>query len=1113
MNLLKAFHTKGNYYSIIAIMLSAILFLGITLWDDSAEACAIESALSCPETAEIGQPINCTLFIETESSTVPAIDYTAPIIYTWGDTGEAEITNAILTGSNWNAVTYRMEYSYAVTVRMLGPGTAVINAHGYIPGDPSYQTQDHQATLTVPEYTATVDLTCPPSLYITQPGACTTLVNTVAPIDSYVWSSSGSVTPDNENADVSFSSLGQGIVTVNVNIDRAPELTIDPPMVIVDNAVVDVIAPEITAALNCPLSLHIGEIGNCSVSATTTYGTLEYAWDSTGSVTGNGAFAEVFFDDIGQGTVTVTAQLAGSPDISVTKTAVVDVRIPDITDLQVNCPSSLYPGESGNCNAAATSEYGTVQYIWGGSGEITGSGDTATVQFNTIGQGTVTVRASLVEFPSVATERTVQVTVEDPQVNVSLLCPQTLAITQPGDCTLTGSSQWGTLQYTWASSGNISDNGDTATVTFNKGPQGTVTATASLVEAPNVTASATATISVEAPQVTASLSCPASLWITEQGDCTVDATATWGTLQYEWTSSGNVTDNENTAAVSFSTAATGTVSVRVSLVEFPEVSQTLSANVEINVPQITSEINCPNELWKNETGTCTVTASTTWGTLQYTWDSTGAVTDNGSSADVFFSDKGYGVINSTVNLAGAPAVSTTSTASILVNGYVTPVVTIDGPMFAYKKETHTYTINDIYSPSGQVDVMWFVDGVQYGAGNAITYTFAEAKRMEVKVMAAVQGSGNDPDGQGETSMGVYVSEYPKPIVYIKKPRTIFVNEPAEFTVNTYVPSGVDRQLFGRWVLPDGSYESGDALTYTFTTTGRQAMSYEAWFEGYEEDIVTRATNVYPMEYIFPDFSIGTYRGTEGVVPFLTYFRPSGDLRKTAGKTITYNWDFGDGTTYTSNRATYVYKEYDNPGVYTITLDVADEDGNTDSDSVQLTLNEPDPIELIIKPSYSNAYMRAPLNMYTRVYKTGGHPRDRIQSYDWKVNGESASDRSLFYYTMADPGTYNLSLDIKTMYDDAASASETVTVNANQAPVCDFTWQDYPKSKVTYFSPQCSDPDGRIRMYHWSLGDGTETTSPRAYGKYQNGGTYTVTLTAYDDSNEPGTVTKTVTVQR
>jgi hypothetical protein len=733
------------------LLLSIILFLGITLWDDSADACAIESALSCPDNAEIGQPVNCTLFIETEAATVPAIDYTAPIVYTWGDTGNAEITNAILTGTNYNSAILRWEYSYAVTVRMLGPGTAVINAHVYVPGDSSYQTQDHQATVTVPEYTATVDLTCPPTLYITQPGACTTVVDTAAPIDSYVWSSSGSVTSNNETADVSFSSLGQGIVTVNVNIDRAPELTIDPPMVIVDNAVVDVIAPEITAALSCPLSLHIGEVGNCSVSATTTYGTLEYAWDSTGNVTGNGAFAEVSFDDIGQGTVTVTTQLTGSPDISVTNTATVDVRIPDITDIQINCPPSLYPGEWGNCNAIATSEYGTVQYIWGSSGEITGSGDTATVRFDTIGQGTVTVRASLVEFPNVATERTVQVTVEDPQVNVSLSCPQTLAITQPGDCTLTGTSLWGTLQYTWASSGDITVNGDnTATVIFNSGPQGTVTATASLIEAPNVSNSSTATISVEAPQVTASLSCPEFLWITEQGNCTVDATATWGTLQYEWTSSGNVTHNGNTAAVSFSTAATGTISVKVSLVEFPEVSQTLSANVDINVPQITSEINCPRELWKNETGTCTITAGTTWGTLQYAWDSTGTVTDNGRSADVFFSEKGYGVINSTVSLAGAPAVSATATASILVNGYVTPVVTIDGPMFAYKKETHTYTIEDIYSPSGQVDITWYVDGVQYGTGNAITYSFSEAKRMEIKVLAAVQGSGSDPDGQGET---------------------------------------------------------------------------------------------------------------------------------------------------------------------------------------------------------------------------------------------------------------------------------------------------------------------------------------------------------------------------
>ncbi len=1107
-------HLKRNYYLFMALILSVILISGITLWDDQAEACAIESALSCPGTAETGQPFKCTLFIETESTDNPAIDYTAPIVYSWGQTGDGEITNAVLTGSNWNAVTYRMEYSYEATFRLLGPGTAVINAHVYVPGDPAYQAQDHQATVIVPEPVAIVDLTCPPSLFITQPGMCTTVVNTLAPIDSYVWSSSGSVTPNNETADVSFSSLGQGLVTVNVNIDRAPELTTDPPMVIVDNALVDVFAPSISAALNCPPLLYIGETGNCSISATTTYGTLQYVWDSTGNMTSNGAFAQVSFDTTGRGTVTVTTQLAESPNISITRTANVDVKIPDITDLQLKCTPSLYPGEWGICNALATSEYGTVQYQWGSSGDISGAGDNANVRFDSIGQGTVTVMASLVEFPTVNAERTVQVNVNDPQINVSLSCPQSLAITQPGDCTVTGTSLWGTLQYIWASSGDLTDNGDnTAKVAFNSGPQGLVTATASLIEAPNVSQSTTASITVEAPKITASLSCPASLWITEQGNCTVDATATWGTLQYEWTSTGNIAKNGNTAAVSFNASVTGYVTVKVSLAEFPEVFQTLSADIGINIPQITSDISCPVELWKNEKGTCTVTANTTWGTLQYAWDATGTVTGNGSDADVFFSQKGYGVVNAAVSLAGAPAVKVTSSATILVNGYVTPVVTIDGPKFAYKKETHTYTIKDISSPSGPVDISWYVDGLQYGTGNAITYTFSEAKRVEVKAMAAIQGSGGDPDGQGENAMGVYVSEYPKPVAYIEKPKTVFVNEPAQFTVKTYVPSGVDRQLFGRWVLPDGSRDSGEALTYTFTIPGRQVIAYEAWFEGYEEDIVSRSTNIYPLEYVFPDYSISTSKGTEGVVPFLTYFKPAGDLRKTAGKTITYTWDFGDGTVYTSQRATYIYKEYVNPGSYTITLNVTDESGNTDSDSVQLSLNAPDPIQLSITPTYSNAYMRAPLNMFARVKKTGGHPRDRIMTYGWKVNGESASGKSLFYYTMPDPGIYNLSLDITTQYNDAASASDVVTVNANQTPQCDFTWKDYPQSKVTYFTPQCTDPDGKIMMYRWVLGDGTETTSPRAYGKYTKSGTYTVTLTAYDDSNETGTITKDVTVQR
>ena len=111
----------------MGLIISIILVLGISLWDD-ADACAIESALSCPETADMGQPFACTLSIDTEAGTIPAVTYTAPIAYTWGDTGTGEITNAVFTGSDYNTTTNMRGHRYEVTIRLpLSRGVPQVN--------------------------------------------------------------------------------------------------------------------------------------------------------------------------------------------------------------------------------------------------------------------------------------------------------------------------------------------------------------------------------------------------------------------------------------------------------------------------------------------------------------------------------------------------------------------------------------------------------------------------------------------------------------------------------------------------------------------------------------------------------------------------------------------------------------------------------------------------------------------------------------------------------------------------------------------------------------------------------------------------------------------------
>jgi PKD repeat protein len=70
-----------------------------------------------------------------------------------------------------------------------------------------------------------------------------------------------------------------------------------------------------------------------------------------------------------------------------------------------------------------------------------------------------------------------------------------------------------------------------------------------------------------------------------------------------------------------------------------------------------------------------------------------------------------------------------------------------------------------------------------------------------------------------------------------------------------------------------------------------------------------------------------------------------------GEIVFYNWDFGDGTNGTGINVSHIYK---NPGIYTLTLVVTDNNGNTYSNSILIpivsefegTISEDEKAELV-----------------------------------------------------------------------------------------------------------------------------------------------------------------------
>jgi PKD domain len=92
-------------------------------------------------------------------------------------------------------------------------------------------------------------------------------------------------------------------------------------------------------------------------------------------------------------------------------------------------------------------------------------------------------------------------------------------------------------------------------------------------------------------------------------------------------------------------------------------------------------------------------------------------------------------------------------------------------------------------------------------------------------------------------------------------------------------------------------------------------------------------------------AIATGTPTTGTAPLTVEFRGSSsfDMEGPFGGPLTFAWDFGDGQTSTAADPTHTYTS---PGTYTATLRVTDEEGGSDTDTVQVTVDPPTIDDLI-----------------------------------------------------------------------------------------------------------------------------------------------------------------------
>ena len=220
-----------------------------------------------------------------------------------------------------------------------------------------------------------------------------------------------------------------------------------------------------------------------------------------------------------------------------------------------------------------------------------------------------------------------------------------------------------------------------------------------------------------------------------------------------------------------------------------------------------------------------------------------------------------------------------------------------------------------------------------------------------------------------------------------------------------------------------------------------------------------------------------------------------------GTIASYDWDFGDGSFGTGVNPSHTFTA----GSFFVELTVTDDDGETDTVTIEVTTNVP-PNE-----APTAAFTTDCTELSCAFDAAGSTDTDGIiTAYDWDF-GDTGTATGVTAAHVFAPGEHTVVL---TVTDDGLatnSASSTFSVFVNEPPTAAFT-PACLNLDCSFDAGASNEPNGTIASYDWDFGDGTIELDAGATPShsYVTAGDFLVALTVTDDDGETGDVAILVT---
>lgn len=343
-------------------------------------------------------------------------------------------------------------------------------------------------------------------------------------------------------------------------------------------------------------------------------------------------------------------------------------------------------------------------------------------------------------------------------------------------------------------------------------------------------------------------------------------------------------------------------------------------------------------------------------------------------------------------------------------------------------------------------------------------------------------------------------------------------DPNRFTIISY-----------SWNFGDGGVATGPAVSHRYLAKGEEGGRYIVELTVAYRDKKTNeeAEQVFTVDVVFVNEKVSasfTAEPTSGDIPLTVHFDAS-ESADPDGEITAYAWDldgdgeFDDGTEVEEN---FTYERY---GSYTVSLQVTDNNGETNVAEQEIVVEEGQHPRAEIKVEMEEGDVLNIGKSYLFEAANATSPTGTVSKYSWDFgDGSNPVNSRTAQHTYNKGGVYTI---ILTLTDDKKETGQVVMeVNVGQAAASpkavittDQPWSNDEKNeisgsvpfKVEFSAKQSTDPNDDIVNYRWDFeGDVTlDGAGEELDYTYQTPGIYHARLVLEDAAGNESETSITV----